>query len=174
MKIINLVLVISLLIFSSVKSSGQVQLVDYQFYDNALGRLENSYQDGVSTIQSYYNKLMMLQLVNTINSQRIEEYKKTTSNYMEHDFKTSHIDLSQQANVYSVCRYINAYRKDSYICDEMTLLTQIKSEIQSLKFNDPNGFTSGARYKELQQVLASLVTCNPSDIKTLALKHGIF
>ena len=145
--------------------------VDANSLNNGLQSRGDAYRSGVDQVNYAYDRLMDIKLYNKENINSLSIYQEAVKN--EH-YKFAKTDFSLQNNVKSWLTYINEYRTYKPIKDEIYLLYHLFQEIQAIKRNNPDSFTSSNRYKELMQVLDELENCNTNDILSLARKHGIF
>lgn len=142
-----------------------------QSMQSMLDKKNSQYEDGLGTVQTAYQKLMNLQLVNRENVKLLSVYQENVKKYAP---SMGNADFSIPANVDWALEFINRYfTNNKPIKDEMDLLGKISLELQILRNNNPANWTETARYKELMGIIKDLEYCNPNEIGSMGWKHGI-
>ena len=171
MKRVKIIIVLCLLI--SCRVIAQVEPLDTRFYEDALTTKNNQYESGVERVRSTYQYLMNLPLVNKYNLAKFKQYQDSATELINRpEWKGADYSLPQ--NVSTLCNALFQYKQDPYIKAEITILATIWNENEAMRQQNPGSFTSMDRYKELQRLIIELQDCQPSEIRNLGIRHGIF
>ncbi len=162
-----------IVVFLLLSITGSSTVVNGQYYNDALSAKNSQYEGGLDEVRNTYHFLINLQLVNKYNIPKLQQYKDFSTDLINKP-EWKQADYSLPQNVASICTAINQYQDDQGIKAEMHLLSEIWDEMEAMKQNSPGSFTSTDRYKELKQVINDLQDCQPSEIRGLGIKHGIF
>jgi hypothetical protein len=137
----------------------------------AQATLQARYDYNHQWCSNEYWRLKDLTLVNETNRETVNNYKNQRLSWVYNAIKSWNLGVDQNANtIINYCTEIFNYKQ---IKDELTLLSAISLEIQRLKNNLPGEFHLSKRYSELAEVLKELRSCSPSDISSIAWKHGL-
>ena len=115
------------------------------YIQSMLDKKNTQYDDDFSTVQTAFQKLINLQLVNMENIKLLGVYQENAKKYAPN---ISNTDYSIPANVDWALEFINRYfANNKSIKDEMDLLGKISLELQVMKNSNPHKWTETAGIK---------------------------
>lgn len=134
-------------------------------YANVLSTLQARYDHNLATISKEYYKLKDLELINKSNQVTLQQYKNQRLDWIYKVAPT--YDLGDESNSNKVLEYCCEIYSYPSIKKEITLLQKCNTELERIKYADPNGYPLSKRYRSISKVLEKLSTCLPEEIGKL-------
>jgi hypothetical protein len=113
-----------------------------------------------------YGKLKDFKLINEYNQASLQAYKDQRLYEIYNAGSTW--DLSITANAQKLISYCTEIYSDPFIKSEILLLQSCKTEIDRIKYKDPDNYIYSKRYKSILKTLDLLKSCKPSEISNLS------
>ncbi len=137
----------------------------YISYGNALATMTERYEENHAIISKEWGKLMSLDLINLTNKSTLKQHQETISAAVKNNCKG---DLGNQAYADEWIEYVTQTFKIQSIKYEILLLQSCQSELNRIKYKDPDNYIYSKRYKSIMKTLDLLKNCSPSEIKNLS------
>ncbi len=131
---------------------------------NIMGQLQARYDRNTKMISDEWGKVEYMELINWDNKAYLEKFKKELRAGMP---AWQQADFSIQTNVDRCLEYITQIYNDPSIRAEIKLLQRCNTELNRIKYTDPNNYPNSKRYKSINKVLNRLADCNASEISSL-------
>ncbi|SFB07214.1 hypothetical protein [Algoriphagus aquimarinus] len=154
--------------------NGTNYIPDYATYSpssNPYAVLQGRYDAGFRTIQSEYQKLIGLELLNLKNNSWLKSEKNRIKNIVA---TWKNIDWSKPENVNSSLSILNKYLENQQIKNEIILLQKISINYSRIRGNDQEGFYKTERWKELVGLMNEVKNCSSCNFIQLGYKYNIY
>jgi hypothetical protein len=152
--------------YSSSNGSYQPWSPDWNFYGNALAQMQARYDRNHSSLSKEYFKLKDLKLINTINQSTLNNYRAARLGWIYN--ATSTWDVGNDANYANIRNYCCEIYSYSSIKSEITLLQSCQTELNRIKYKDPDNYLYSKRYQSIMKTLDKLKHCSTSEIEGLS------
>jgi hypothetical protein len=147
-------------------SSYQPWSPDYNFYGNAMAQMQARYDRNHSILSKEYFKLKDLKLINSSNQATLENYRANRLSWIYNAISTW--DLGNETNTSKIRNYCCEIYSYTSIKNEITLLQSCQSELNRIKYKDPDNYLYSKRYQSIMKTLDKLKNCSTSDIEGLS------
>lgn len=137
----------------------------YVSYGNALATMQARYDKNHAIISKEWGKLLSLDLINITNKATLKQHQETISAEIKMNCKG---DLGNQAYADGWINYVTQTFRIPSIKDEILLLQSCQSELNRIKYKDPDNYLYSTRYKSIMKTLDLLKNCSTSEIKNLS------
>jgi hypothetical protein len=128
--------------------------------------MQARYDRNHSSLSKEYFKLKDLKLINTINQSTLNNYRAARLGWIYN--ATSTWDVGNDANYANIRNYCCEIYSYSSIKSEITLLQSCQTELNRIKYRDPDNYLYSKRYKSIMKTLDLLKNCSTSEIKNLS------
>ncbi|MCB9336147.1 MAG: fibrobacter succinogenes major paralogous domain-containing protein [Flavobacteriales bacterium] len=136
------------------------------FYANSLASSQSRYDYNHNIVSTEYGRLWNLELINNSNKTILAKYKAMIKN--EIDVNSTHADFSKESITQEYISFISQPFNVPSIKDEIKLLQSCQTELNRIKYKDPNNYIYSKRYKAISKTLELLENCEPSQINNLS------
>ena len=152
--------------YSSSNGSYQPWSPDWNFYGNALAQMQARYDRNHSILSKEYFRLKDLKLINSSNQSTLTNYRIARLDWINNSISTW--DLGNDANTANIRNYCCEIYSYSSIKNEITLLQSCQTELNRIKYKDPDNYLYSKRYQSIMKTLDKLKNCSTSEIEGLS------
>jgi hypothetical protein len=152
--------------YSSSNGYYQPWSPDLNFYGNALAQMQARYDRNHSSLSKEYFKLKDLKLINTTNQSTLNNYRTQRLGWVYNTI--SSWDLGNETNTANIRNYCCEIYSYSFIKNEITLLQSCQTELNRIKYKDPDNYLYSKRYQSIMKTLDKLKNCSTSEISRLS------
>lgn len=138
----------------------------YDFYGNALDVMQKRYDANRKAVSIAYGNVLNLELINKSNKAKLSKFK--TEIKYEIDNNISSWDFGRRNNAEYAIEYISFPFRDESIKNEIRLLQSCQTELNRIKYKDPDNYIYSKRYKSICKTLEMLESCSLSNIRFLS------
>ncbi len=152
--------------YSNSNGSYQPFSPDYNFYGNVMAQMQARYDRNHSILSKEYYKLKDLKLINSSNQATLEKYKSARLGWIYNAIKSW--DLGNETNTANIRNYCCEIYTYTSIKNEITLLQSCQTELNRIKYKDPDNYLYSRRYQSIMKTLDKLKNCSSSEIEGLS------
>ncbi len=152
--------------YSSSNGSYQPWSPDWNFYGNALAQMQARYDRNHSILSKEYFKLKDLKLINATNQSTLINYRAARLGRIYNAIKSW--DLGNETNTANIRNYCCKIYSYTSIKNEITLLQSCQTELNRIKYKDPDNYLYSKRYQSIMKTLDKLKNCSTSEIEGLS------
>ena len=152
--------------YSYSNGSYQPWSPDLNFYGNALAQMQARYDRNHSILSKEYFKLKDLKLINSTNQSTLNNYRAERLGWIYNAAKSW--DLGNETNTATIRNYCCAIYSYSSIKNEITLLQNCQTELNRIKYKDPDNYLYSKRYQSIMKTLDKLKNCSTSEIDEMS------
>lgn len=152
--------------YSSSNGSYQPWSPDWNFYGNALAQMQARYDRNHSILSKEYFRLKDLKLINSSNQSTLTNYRIARLDWINNSISTW--DLGNDANTANIRNYCCEIYSYSSIKNEITLLQSCQTELNRIKYKDPDNYLYSKRYQSIMKTLDKLKNCSTSEIEGMS------
>lgn len=165
-KTLNVLVIIYDNSYSYSNSSYVPYSPDWGYQYSGMAAMQARYDNAHASISREYWKLKNLELVNIYNKAYLKKFKDVRLPWVERNIKNA--DITQASVYQTFIDNITEVFKDPEISSEIKLLQSCYTELNRIKYKDPDNYIYSKRYKAICKTLSDLENCAKSQIKNLS------